>query len=121
MSKRKYTVSVHKHIYCSSSGDYSATVVIRSDKGRDKRNVGLSGCRIMWENKPFTYKGYPQYVTASIAEQLKTLLDNGELQVYEHDRDGNRRYEGFHIYHEDRHLEFYINLNYDRYGKEIES
>ena len=109
--KRKYFVSVYSEIYCTSRTDYFAKVLITGGGKRDKRDVDLMDFRMMHQNSPLTYKGYPAYVLRSIATQLKEMLDEGELSVYEYDRDGIRRYHGLR-YHNPQYLEHVINVNY---------
>lgn len=116
--KQKYTVRLYGSVYCTSQCDYFAKAIIISKDGRETREIDLNGCRVMWHNKPFTYKGYPRYVQRSIAGQLKQMLDEGELSVYEYDRDGNRRYHDLR-YHEPAHLTYVIDLNFKVYGSGV--
>jgi len=113
--KRKYNVKVFSEVYCSSSGYYVASCLITGGGKRDKRDIDLAGCRIMWHSQPFTYQGYPAYVTRSIADQLKQMSDEGELSVYEYNRDGDRRYQELR-YHVPEHLEYAIDYNFKKYG-----
>ena len=113
--KRKYHVKVFASLYCTSMCDYFATAIIIGGGRRETREIDLNGLRIMWHNKPFTYKGYPQYVSRSIADQLKQMLDEGELSVYEYDRDGNRRYHDLRYHHPD-HLAHVIDQNFQQVG-----
>lgn len=114
--KRKYTVKVYDAVYCTSTTDYYATAVIIGGGKRDRREVDIRDFRMMWHDAPFTYKGYPSYVLRSIASQLKEKLDNGELSVYEHDRDGNRRYQDLR-YHRADYLEQLITMNYEQLAR----
>ena len=118
--KRKYTVTVSHQVYCTSMGHYFAKALIKDGKTREWRDIDLNGCRIMWRDKPFTYQGYPAYVQQSIADQLKQMLDEGELSVYEHDRDGNRRYYDLR-YHVPEHLKREIDRNFIEYGSGVQS
>lgn len=115
--KRKYMVKVSDEIYCTSTGHYFAKVWISDGATRDKRDIDLDGCRIMWKDKPFTYNGYPKYITQAIADGLKEKWDNGELSVYEFDRDGNRRYQQLR-YHDPHRLQWQINYNFKLYGSD---
>ena len=98
----KYTVKVLTSINCSSTGHYYAKAVIASDGKLDVRDVDMNDFRIMHHLKPFTYKGYPQYVLTAIADQLKRLYDDGDISVFEYDRDKNKRSLNLR-YHEPHH------------------
>lgn len=115
-SNPKYQIRAIGAIYCSSTGHYSATVIILDKKtGKsDTRQVDISDFRIMHKNNPYTYKGYPKYVIANIAKHLKQMADSNSLSVHEVNQEGDRRYSNLR-YHEDDHLQYLININYKRY------
>lgn len=112
--KRKYHVKVYSAVYCTSHTDYFAKAVITGGGKRETRDIDLSGCRIICHDAPFTYKGYPQYVRRSIISQLKQMSDEGELSVFEHDRDGNRRYHDLRYHHPD-----YLKSLINKYFSEV--
>lgn len=110
----KYSVDISTDVYCSSSGHYFGTVIIKGKGKRDSRDVDLYDMRLIHKDKPFTYTGYPKYVLRMIAQQFKDHWDNGRIKVYEYTRDETRRYEDLR-YHDAHILQRLINQHYSEW------
>jgi hypothetical protein len=100
---RKYqNIRVGFAVNCSSTGHYSARV----DYSIVARDGSVKKRKRTWFYIG-TKSALPQYVQDEIFRQLRALYCDGELSIYENDRDGNARYEDLR-YHEPRHFEYMI-------------
>lgn len=82
--ERKYSgVNIIPYVYCSSSGDYFATVIPLDRDGQQ-----LAPRRYWINNREFISGRTPRYLSDMVLVALQTL----DLVVYERDRRGNRRY-----------------------------
>lgn len=103
MPQRKYTaIIVHRDIYCSSSHNYVGRVTIVSSRKRETRYYDVHNGTIE-QHSNWSEKCYPAYVRNAVKRQYRDMLEQGELSVYECDRDGNRRYHDYR-YHSDEYL-----------------
>lgn len=103
------TISVLNNIYCSSSGHYYVKVSIRSAQGRrEVRDFDLQSDALLHKNDFAEYKSAPKYVLTSIKEQLRQMLKDDRLNVYEVNQDGERRYTELR-YHDLQRLQYLIN------------
>lgn len=85
---KSYTgVLISSAIYCSSSGDYFATIAPlgRSGQFQDRQYHINSQCIIIGEQMI----NRPLYLIDMIIQALRSKTD---LRIYEHDREGQRRF-----------------------------
>lgn len=111
---KKYSVSVSKKVWCSSSGHYSGRAIVRDGIRRSIRLVDLSDFRVMHKNNILTYQGYPKYIMCDIAQAYKSAWDAGDITVSEHDQFGHERTVNLR-YHDPHRLQRIINFNYKQW------
>jgi hypothetical protein len=110
MSNRATVRYVHEHVYCSSTMHYAADVTLERNGKLAYYMYDFNGSLLRLGKRGYTERPCPKYLEAAILAKLRDAYIQGVVKVYEHDRDGNRRYDGLR-YHERGHFENLIGVN----------
>lgn len=104
MKPRKYTnIQVWDGIYCSSTTDYSVDVTYLENGKRTRRTFWVNQNCFDGLGNQFTWETAPKYLLHDVNQALYLMLSAGDYQVYEIDRDGEKRYENLR-YHMPNYL-----------------
>jgi hypothetical protein len=94
MAGRRFTdIGVSKQVNVSSSGHYSFDVSF-AESGRRKSYLWFVGDTYLIRKSVtgVPTRNVPQYVLTALEREARRHFLNGDLKVYEYDRDGIKRY-----------------------------